>query len=136
MVLFCADIMALSRVVFSSASDHWSTPTDTYQALDAEFGFADDPCPLHSSADGLTRPWLSPAFVNPPYSDIASWMAKAHAEWLLGKSAVLLVPSRTDTRWWHEYAMRASEIRFLRGRLKFGGQKNSAPFPSCLVIFR
>ena len=126
----------MNRVVFSSASDEWATPADTYAALNAEFGFRDDPCPLGGSENGLMREWKSPCYVNPPYSDILPWMDKAAAEASQGKTVVLLVPSRTDTRWWHEYAMRAAEIRFIRGRLKFGGAKTPAPFPSCVVIFR
>lgn len=71
-------------------------------------------------------------FCNPPYSDIRPWLSKAREAAL----AVFLVPARTDTRWWHDLAMKADEIRFLRGRLKFGDAKNSAPFPSVLLIFR
>lgn len=126
----------LNRVIFSSASDEWSTPKDTYDALDAEFGFNDDPCPLGGKENGLLRSWKSPIFVNPPYSDIKPWMEKALFESKAKKTIVLLVPSRTDTKWFHDYAMKASEIRFIRGRLKFGNAKNNAPFPSCIVIFR
>lgn len=128
--------MSFNRAMFSSASDGWSTPSDVYAALDAEFGFLDDPCPLGGTEDGLAREWRSPCFVNPPYSDIAAWMKKAADEAATGKTVVLLVPSRTDTRWWHSWAMPASEIRFIRGRLKFGGSKNSAPFPSAVVVWR
>jgi hypothetical protein len=63
-------------------------------------------------------------------------MAKGYAESLKGKTVVMLVPSRTDTKWWHDYCMKASVITFLKGRLKFGGSKNSAPFPSAVVIFK
>ena len=126
----------MNRVVFSSASDEWATPADTYAALNAEFGFRDDPCPLGGSENGLMREWKSPCYVNPPYSDIPSFMEKAWMEHEAGKTVVLLVPARTDTRWWHRYAMRASEIRFIKGRLRFGNAKNSAPFPSAVVIFK
>lgn len=130
----------MNRVVFSSATDDWATPRDLYDSLNAEFLFADDPCPLNrndsGAADGLLREWISPVFVNPPYSSIIDWMKKAFVEWQAGKTIVLLVPSRTDTRWWHSYAMKATEIRFIKGRLRFGGQKNAAPFPSALVIFK
>jgi len=125
-----------SRVVFSSATDEWGTPADVYAALHAEFGFVDDPCPLGGDGNGLMREWKSPCFVNPPYSEIRDWVAKAHLEWQHGKTVVMLIPSRTDTRWWHRYVMQASEIRFLRVRLRFGGAKNSAPFPSVVVVFR
>jgi len=124
-----------SRVLFSSASDEWSTPEDTYRALDAEFGFIDDPCPLGGDFNGLMREWGSPCFINPPYSDIGPWMEKAWIESQAGKLVVALIPSRTDTKWWHRFAMRASEIRFIPGRLKFGGAKTGAPFPSAVVIF-
>ena len=75
-------------------------------------------------------------FVNPPYSDIKNWCRKAYYEWKKGKTVVMLIPSRTDTGYWHDYIMKASEIRFIRGRLKFGDSKNSAPFPSAIIIFR
>lgn len=84
----------------------------------------------------MMREWLSPCFVNPPYSEIGPWMEKAVLEHTAGKIVVMLVPSRTDTRWWHNHAMLASEIRFVKGRLKFGGAKHNAPFPSAIVIFR
>ena len=125
----------MNRVLFSSASDEWATPTETFRALDAEFKFADDACPLGGDRNGLLREWSSPCFVNPPYSDIYPWMEKAKIEADAGKTVVLLVPSRTDTRWWHEFAMKASEIRFIRGRLKFGNAKTGAPFPSAVVVF-
>lgn len=126
----------MNRVLFSSASDEWTTPEETYRALDAEFGFKDDPCPLGGNVSGLLREWGSPCFVNPPYSDIGPWMERALLEAQAGKTVVLLVPSRTCTRWWHDYALKATEIRFIRGRLKFGGAKTGAPFPSAVVIFQ
>ena len=131
--------MALNRILFSSASDDWSTPADLFDSLNDEFGFIDDPCPITpepGGVSGLMREWKSPCYVNPPYSDIFSWMEKAMLEYSHGKTVVLLVPARTDTKWWHTFAMKASEIRFIKGRLKFGGAKNSAPFPSAIVIFR
>jgi phage N-6-adenine-methyltransferase len=128
----------VNRVLFSSASDHWATPAATYDALNAEFGFTFDPCPLRSETDGLAAEWGGVVFVNPPYSNIAAFMEKGQQEIAAGRcqTVVYLVPSRTDTRWWHDHAMQANEIRFLRGRLKFGDAKNSAPFPSALIIFR
>lgn len=129
-------VKPLNRVIFSSASNEWHTPADTYRDLDNEFHFSDDPCPLGGNVNGLMREWQSPCFVNPPYSEIGRWMEKAMLEWNAGKTIVLLVPSRTDTRWWHKFAMKASEIRFIRGRLKFGGATTGAPFPSCVVIFQ
>ncbi len=129
----------INKGLFTSASQHWSTPKELYDELDKEFHFNDDPCPLLSpNRVGLIRSWGSRTFCNPPYGrEISHWLDKARFEnRIRGKTVVCLVPSRTDTRWWHDYCMKASEIRFLRGRLKFGGAKNSAPFPSAIVIFR
>lgn len=76
-------------------------------------------------------------YVNPPYGkELPKWIEKGYLEWKQGKTVVFLIPSRTDTRWWHEYCMKATEIRFIKGRLKFDDQKNSAPFPSAIVIFK
>ena len=123
--------------LFSSASVHWATPVDLYKALDAEFHFNDDPCPLNALTDGLARSWGTSTYCNPPYGkEIGIWMKKAYQEGAEGKTIVCLIPSRTDTEWWHEFVMKASEIRFLRGRLKFGNSKNSAPFPSAIAIFK
>ena len=80
--------------------------------------------------------WGSSNFVNPPYGrELPKWIKKGWEESRKGKQCVFLIPSRTDTRYWHEYVMRAEEIRFIKGRLKFKGAENSAPFPSCIVIF-
>lgn len=128
--------MTLNKGLFTSASTHWATPEGVYKELDAEFHFNDDPCPLEPSTDGLTRSWGSRTFCNPPYGrDITRWLDKAFMESQAGKVVVCLIPSRTDTRWWHEYVMKATEIRFVKGRLKFGGAKNGAPFPSAIVVF-
>lgn len=86
--------------------------------------------------DGLSSEWGKVNFVNPPYgNEIGKWIKKGYEEWQKGKTVVFLIPSRTDTRWWHEYVMKATEIRFIKGRLKFDDQKNPAPFPSAIVIF-
>ena len=85
--------------------------------------------------DGLSKEWKGKVWMNPPYGrEIIKWMKKAYESSLDGAMVVCLVPSRTDTKWWHEYAMKGT-IEFIRGRLKFGGSKNSAPFPSALIIF-
>ena len=122
--------------MFSSQRDNWKTPKAFYQALDSEFNFNFDPCPPKPDFNGLKIEWKESNFVNPPYSEIKDWVKKAYEESLRGKIIVMLIPSRTDTRWWHNYCMKASEIRFIKGRLKFDGHKNSAPFPSALVIFK
>jgi hypothetical protein len=127
--------MSFNKVMFSSASDHWSTPKDTYDVLHKEFNFNDDPCPLGCHS-GLDRDWGGSVFCNPPYSEISKWVKRGYEESHKGKTVVMLIPSRTDTKWWHDFVMKAHEIRFIKGRLKFGGSKNSAPFPSAIVIFK
>jgi len=124
----------LGRVVFSSASKHWATPRTLYAALHDEFCFTFDPCPLRSDCDGLKMSWKGRrVFCNPPYGrGVSDWLSKAREAEL----AVFLLPARTDTKWWHEYAMKADEIRFLRGRLKFGDATAGAPFPSVVLIYR
>lgn len=124
-----------SRVHFTSERQNWKTPRAFFQALDSEFNFDFDPCPPRPTFNGLEIAWGKANYVNPPYSGIADWMRKAWEEHQQGKLVVMLIPSRTDTRWWHDYAMRASEIRFIKGRLHFDDQKHPAPFPSALVIF-
>lgn len=126
-----------TKVHFSSLRLDWQTPKAAYQILDAEFAFDFDPCPHNPTFDGLLVEWGKSNFVNPPYGrQLIKWMAKGFRQWSQGRTVVFLVPSRTDTRWWHDYCMQASEIRFIKGRLRFDEHKNSAPFPSAIVIFR
>lgn len=132
---------------FSSASGEWATPQWLFDALDAEFGFTLDPCATRENAkckkyytraqDGISQDWSGEVvFMNPPYGRaIGLWVRKAFESANSGATVVCLLPARTDTHWWHRYVMRA-EIRFFRGRLKFGAGRNSAPFPSAVVIFR
>jgi hypothetical protein len=129
--------MTLNPALFSSASDHWYTPPDFYAELDREFAFTFDPCPLMSEESGLLRPWAGRVFCNPPYSKIGEFIKKGvwHLHTKEAEIVVYLIPARTDTAWFHDYCYGKAEIRFVRGRLKFGG-KGSAPFPSMLVIFR
>ncbi len=126
----------------SSKRDSRVTPPELYAALDAEFGpFTLDPCPLDTSSiagaslwgkDGLRGDWCGHrVFCNPPYTDIGPWLAKA-TEALV---AVYLLPVRSDCPWWHDYALHANELRFIRGRLRFGGMSGGAPFPSVVVVF-
>lgn len=122
------------NVHFSSITDDWKTPLSLYNKLNEEFNFNDDPCPIGGTG-GLDRDWGTRVFVNPPYSELRIWCKKAYEESLKGKIVVMLIPSRTDTIAWHEYCMKAKEIRFIKGRLKFGNSKNSAPFPSAIIIF-
>lgn len=122
--------------LFSSVTPSHATPAATYADLDAEFGFNFDPCPLNDAQiwDGKAMDWSGRrVFCNPPYGrDIANWLAKASE----ADVAVFLVPARTDTKWWHTYAVHANEIRFIKGRLKFGDAANAAPFPSVVLIYR
>lgn len=125
------------NVHFSSQRLGWKTPKVVYQMLDAEFQFDHDPCPPNYTVDGLLSEWGQSNFVNPPYGrELPKWIGKGYEQWELGKTVVFLIPSRTDTRWWHDYCMKADEIRFIKGRLKFDDQANSAPFPSAIVIFK
>lgn len=135
-----------TNLMFSSATDLWSTPQSTFDALNEEFKLATDVCATPQNAkclffftqaeDGLSKRWSGNCWMNPPYGrEIGKWIKKAYESSLAGATVVCLLPVRTDTAWWHDYCVKG-EIRFIRGRLKFGGQKNSAPFPSAIVIFR
>jgi hypothetical protein len=127
----------MNKGLFTSLRGDWKTPKAVYQVLDSEFGFDYDPCPTKPEVDGLTSEWGKVNYVNPPYGrEIGKWISKGYQEHLKGKTVVFLIPSRTDTRWWHDYIMRAKQIRFIKGRLKFDDQKNPAPFPSAIVIFK
>jgi hypothetical protein len=127
----------INKGLFSSIRGDWKTPKVLYQTLDAEFGFDYDPCPTKPKVDGLETDWGKVNYVNPPYGkEIYKWIKKGYEEYLKGKIVVFLIPSRTDTKWWHEYIMKANEIRFIKGRLKFDDQTNSAPFPSAIVIYK
>ena len=131
------DQVVVAKALFSSNTDDWSTPVDLYNKLNKEFNFNYDPCPLHADFDGLETDWKERVFVNPPYSNVKDFLIKAHEE-LRKKSEVIvfLVPSRTDVKWFHEYVYHKASLRFIKGRLKFGGSKNAAPFPNMLCIFK
>lgn len=127
-----------TELMFSKKTDDWSTPKELYNKLNNEFNFTFDPCPLRSEEDGLNIDWVGNIFINPPYSNIKGFLEKGLNELKKGNANVLvyLVPARTDTKWFHEYVYNKAEIRFIKGRLKFGDSKNSAPFPSMLVIIK
>lgn len=125
-----------SKIHFSSFKDEWNTPKTVYDALNEEFKFTFDPCPENPTFDGLQVPWGQVTFCNPPYSQLRKWLYKGQEKAKKGKTIVFLIPSRTDTIAWHDVVMKADEIRFIKGRLKFGNAKNSAPFPSCIVVLR
>jgi site-specific DNA-methyltransferase (adenine-specific) len=143
----------------TSLDDTWTTPRDFFDKLNAEFDFGLDAAALQASTlvpdnwygpdhpdpaarDALRIDWNhnsrgKPIWLNPPYGRvIKDWMRKANEVASGGGTVVCLVPSRTDTSWWHDYCINAYEIRYIRGRLKFGGQKNSAPFPSAVVVMK
>ncbi len=134
--------------LFSSNSDEYSTPMWIYEKLDSEFRFTLDPCATEENhkcekyftktQDGLAQPWKQErVFCNPPYSEIGEWVKKAYKETRHKNTLVcMLIPSRTDTKWFHDYILHRAEIRFVKGRLKFGDGGGSAPFPSMVVIFR
>lgn len=133
------------NVHFSSKTDEWSTPQDFFDKIAERFPFTLDVCATAANTKcsrfwsketgSLHRKWTGVCWMNPPYGrTIGSWVKKAYYASQGGATVVCLLPARTDTRWWHDYAMKG-KIEFIRGRLKFGGSKNSAPFPSALVIF-
>jgi phage N-6-adenine-methyltransferase len=135
-------------VYFRSQSDNWSTDPAFFAQLDEEFDFTLDACASASNAkceryftiqdDGLSQIWTGRTWVNPPYGrTIARWIAKGLQSVRQGSAelVVLLVPSKTDTRWWHELCVQG-EIRYIKGRLRFGDLKYPAPFPSARVVFR
>ena len=138
-----------NELMFSSKTDMWSTPQKFYDTLNNEFNFTLDPCATKDNAkcdnfftvddDGLKQDWSgNVVFCNPPYGRaIKNWVKKSYEESLKNNTTVvMLIPSRTDTIYFHEFIYGKAEIRFIKGRLKFGEAKNSAPFPSIVVIYR
>lgn len=134
------------NIHFSSATDSWSTPQSFFDDLNKRFHFDLDVCASHQNAkcpryftvedDGLNQSWTGTCFMNPPYGrGISRWMQKAYESSLAGATVVCLIPARTDTRWWHTYAVKG-EVTFIKGRFKFGASKQFAPFPSALVVFK
>jgi len=148
-----SDKKITDNVHFSSEDQTWTTPQEFYDKLNEEFNFSLEPCCSKESAkcekffteedDGLKQDWSNDVvFMNPPYGrEIPQWIEKAHNEYLKGATVVCLIPSRTDTRYWHNwifplYYENKIEIRFLKGRLKFGNAKTSAPFPSVVIVYK
>lgn len=137
------------EVHYSSKSNEWATLQNLFDELNDEFNFTLDPCATDENAkcskyftiedDGLSKDWSNEVvFMNPPYGrEIKKWIKKAYEESLNGATVVCLIPARTDTTYWHDFIFdKAYDIRFLRGRLKFGNSKNSAPFPSAIVVYQ
>ena len=137
----------MNEILFSSASEEWETPQDLFNKLNNEFNFTVDvasselnyKCKKHytQKEDGLVQNWDNEVvWCNPPYGrKIGEWVKKASKSKTI---IVMLLPARTDTKWFHDYIYNKQniEIRFIKGRLKFGNSKNSAPFPSMIVIFK
>ena len=137
--------MGINKGLFTSNTDLWATPQDFFDKMNDEFNFELDVCATSENTkcekyfteeiNGLEQEWTGICWMNPPYGRaIGDWMKKAYESSLNGATVVCLVPARTDTKWWHDYAMKG-EIRLVKGRLKFGGGQNSAPFPSAVVVF-
>lgn len=129
-------------------SDEWRTPKWFFEDLDREFHFSLDACADHENHlcdryftiedDGMKHSWEGETvFCNPPYSKISKWVEKCYREGTKDKTVVvMLIPSRTDTKYFHKYIYHRAEIRFIRGRLRFSGSDSNAPFSSMIVIFR
>lgn len=141
--------MTISQALYTSRTDEWPTPRAFFDLLNREFHFTLDPCASDRNAtcklyfskaeDGLKQDWgRHRVFCNPPYGrDMREWARKCFEASHKGASVVLLAHARTDTRWFHDWVYgRASELRFLKGRLKFGDGPQSAPFPSLVAVFR
>lgn len=134
-------------LMFSSETDLWSTPQDLFDKLNNCFKFTLDVCALPENAkvdnyfspesNALIQEWIGVCWMNPPYGrEISKWIFKAYTESRKHNSTVIcLLPARVDTKWWHDYCTKG-EVFFIKGRLKFGSAKNSAPFPSAIVVFR
>lgn len=136
----------MNKIHYSSKTDLWSTPQDFFDKLDREFNFNLDPCANRKNAkcnhfyslrdNGLSRSWKGQrVFCNPPYGrGIGAWIKKCAEGG--AKVCVGLFPARTDTKWFHTWIYNKAEIRFVAGRLRFGGHKNDAPFPCMVVIWK
>lgn len=135
------------ELMFSSKTDMWETPQDLFNNLNEEFHFTLDVCATKENAkcdkyytiedDGLSKSWKGICWCNPPYGrQINLWVKKAYNEFINNNSTiVMLLPARTDTKWFHEFILEKSEIRLIKGRLKFGDSKTGAPFPSMIIVY-
>ena len=136
-----------TAAMMTSVRHDWATPSCVFDPLNREFGFTLDVCAHEENAkcerfftvrdDGLSQTWTGTCWMNPPYGkDIGAWIAKARRSAGAGATVVCLVPSRTDTAWWHKHVIGHAEVRFVRGRIRFVGAKASAPFPCAILIYR
>lgn len=138
----------INKSIFSSKSVEWETPQAFFDELNKEFHFTLDPCCTDENAkctkhytieqDGLKQDWTGETvYCNPPYGrTMGLWVRKCYEHFCRGGTAVMLIPARTDTKVFHEYIYGKAEIRFVRGRLRFGNSKMDAPFPSMIVIYK
>lgn len=138
----------ITKGMMSSNSNEWGTPKKFFEELNNEFNFTLDPCSTHENAkckkhftkeeDGLKQDWSKDVvFCNPPYGkELPLWVEKAYNENKKGALVVMLIPARTDTRYFHKYIYKQHDIRFIKGRLKFNDGKNAAPFPSMVVVMK
>jgi phage N-6-adenine-methyltransferase len=140
--------MTINSGLLTSKTDLWATPQHFFDEWNSIYNFELDVCAneenkkcvryFNEEQNGLVQDWGgSRVWCNPPYGrQIGFWVKKAYEESLKGSLVVMLLPSRTDTKWWHEYVIdKQAEVVFIKGRLKFGDSKNSAPFPSAIAIF-
>lgn len=139
----------INKGMMTSNTPEWATPLKFYEDLDNRFHFNLDPCATNENHkcekyftkedDGLVQNWGEQrVFCNPPYGrEIYKWVEKAYLENKNnGAFVVMLLPARTDTKWFHDYIYNKHEVIFIKGRLKFNDGKQAAPFPSMLVIMR
>lgn len=130
---------------FGSARQDWETPDSVFVPLDKEFGFTLDVCASVGNArcerfftvdeDGLVQRWGGICWMNPPFWELGKWVKKAYEESRCGSVVVALLPSRTNTNWWHDYVMKG-EVRFIRGRPKFKGAEHGLPQPLSIVVWK
>lgn len=140
--------MIKREALYSSRSEEWETPRELFDGLNSEFHFTLDPCATDENTkcgkyytkeqNGLAQDWTGETvFCNPPYGrDIGAWCRKCYEHSLGGDTAVMLVHARTDTKWFHDWVYHKAELIFIKGRVKFGGSKYNAPFPSMIAIYR
>ncbi len=130
--------MVQARLLHGSKDDDKPTPPELLYELHQEFCFDHDPCPLGGIEfmNGLEEEWGMSNFVNPPYSDISSWIKKGIKEMFKGKLSIFLITARTNTKYWKDYVFPyACEIRYLQRGVKFGNYRISFPIPLVIVVF-
>lgn len=137
--------MARFDTKFDTGKQDWETPDEIFEPLNEEFRFSLDVCAVLENTkcrrffspkeDALEQCWHGVCWMNPPFGEQGKWVKKAFEESRRGATVVCLLPSRTNTNWWHDYCMKG-EIRFIRGRPRFKGAKHGLPQPLAIVIFK